>query len=523
MTSQWGHESSDGQRLIDHIVLGNSHLTAFHLDNAINGLHQILVAGTDSHDIVTVVSHRACNGAVLDVEATHHAHHRTRMGLVAVQHDNLLDLGPRIAGVFKGVARDGDHLMACVEAAVGGTHDVHGVGGLDGGMDIFHCKGTGNEIVGILVGAVDAIIVDGRQQRAEGGVAVIDLDALDDGLQHTEVGIQRVNGNEVGLIALLQHTPVKMVVTLGIDTGSHEDVPEVVALGKGTLHQEVDMSAYEVVGVTVVSTQHHHIGRLFDERTELGKVLGSAALADDDLHARRYAGTALVEVRALMVGSDTCQGIALALVAHQSGSMTIHRLTVGKGCLQLAHHLRVGTKHTRVVHHLAQNADFIACHELFHTFSVNHGTAGLDAATTGRHTTGRSETVVERRQLARVDHIVDALDAQHVAYLMRIGHHADGAVTGSHTGKLAGGHHATLNVHMTVDEAWHQVRILPSLVRQLAGLHLDDTSIVHYQFAIENLAAHHINDMSLILFHHMIVLDCYVFFSSDYKDTAPKG
>jgi hypothetical protein len=50
-------------------------------------------------------------------------------------------------------------------------------------------------------------------------------------------------------------------------------------------------------------------------------------------------------------------------------------------------------------------------------------------------------------------------------------------------------------MHVTVDEAWHQVRPCLAVVGQLASPYLLDALSIHYYFTIEHLAANHINDI----------------------------
>ena len=93
-------------------------------------------------------------------------------------------------------------------------------------------------------------------------------------------------------------------------------------------------------------------------------------------------------------------------------------------------------------------------------------------------------------------HEVDTLDAQHVADLVWIGNHADGAVNGSDAPKLARCDHATLDMYVTVNEARHQIRPRLLALRQFAMLHFDDRLTVNHKFAIVYLVANHVYNMS---------------------------
>ena len=46
------------------------------------------------------------------------------------------------------------------------------------------------------------------------------------------------------------------------------------------------MSTHEIIRVTIVCAEHHHVRTLGNERAEQLVVFGGTALADDDLHAR---------------------------------------------------------------------------------------------------------------------------------------------------------------------------------------------------------------------------------------------
>ena len=167
----------------------------------------------------------------------------------------------------------------------------------------------------------------------------------------------------------------------------------------------------------------------------------------------------------------------------------------------LTHHLRLVAQHAREVHHLAQHTDIVAGHQLLHPGGIDHGPAGLDVGRTARHATGRGKAEVERGFPTRLYHIVDTLDTQHVADLVGVGHHADGAVTGCQMGKLARRHHTALDMHVAVDETGHQERPRLPVVGQSAAFHLPDAITLDRDFAIIHLAANHVDDMSLIFLH----------------------
>ena len=253
--------------------------------------------------------------------------------------------------------------------------------------------------------------------------------------------------------------------------------------------------------MAVVGTEHHHVGTLADQVFQQFVVLGGTALTDDHLHAGTDARATLLERRTLVVGGDAGTGILVALVSGQSGGMAVNGLPMPERRLDLCHHLLVACQHSRVVHHLTQEPDVRTCHQLLGVLRIQHGAAGLYLATNGRHAAGRTETEVESHLTAGAYHEVDSLDAQHVADLVRVGNHADGAVSNDQAPELARRHHAALNMYVTVDEARHQIRPRGLALRQFATFHFDDRLAVNHQFAIEYLVADHVNNMSLYTHH----------------------
>ena len=209
-----------------------------------------------------------------------------------------------------------------------------------------------------------------------------------------------------------------------------------------------------------------------------------------------------------MVGGNTCCGIAVALVSRQSGGMAVNRFAIAECSLDLGHHLLVVSQHARVVHHLTQETNVVTCHQRLCVFDVNHLSAGLNVTAYSRYAAGGTEKEVEVSLPSGADHIVDTLNAQHIANLVRVGNDADCSVADGDACKLMWHNHAALNVYVTVNEAWHQVRpgFLP--FRQLTPLHLYNFLTFDNQFAVVDFAAHDIYDMSFYLFHILKIFLC---------------
>ena len=89
---------------------------------------------------------------------------------------------------------------------------------------------------------------------------------------------------------------------------------------------------------------------------------------------------------------------------------------------------------------------------------------------------------------------------------MRIDDDPDSTVLRRHTGELHRHQHTALDVYMAIDKTGHQIGPLLPILWQFTTIHLSNAPVIHHQLAIENLAANHINDMSLICHHRLIVL-----------------
>ena len=268
------------------------------------------------------------------------------------------------------------------------------------------------------------------------------------------------------------------------------------------------MSAHEIIGVTVVGTQHHHIRTLVDQRTQQLIVLGGTTLADDNIHTGSDARTTLVQRRTLMVGGDAGGSIAVTILSCHSRGVTVHGFAIVQGRPYLRHHLFVAIQHTGIVHHLAQETDILTGHQRLRILGVNHRPAGLCVAAYCRHTAGCTEQEVEACLLARTYHVVDTRNAQHVANLVRVGNDTYRTVTDGNACKLMRHYHTTLNMHVGINETWHDVGPRGLTLGQLTALYFRYDPILNDQFAIVYLAAHHINYMSFYILHSLTPSPC---------------
>ena len=196
---------------------------------------------------------------------------------------------------------------------------------------------------------------------------------------------------------------------------------------------------------------------LAQEREQGLEALGGAALADDDHQAGRDVVAPLVERHAFMVGRDAGGGILPELVQGEARGVAVDRLAGSTGCVDFAQDLRVFGQHAGEIHHFAQVADIIALDQLLDVVRRDRGAAGLDLAADGGDAARCAEKEVEPCLTAVADHEIDAVDAQDIRDLVRVGDDADGAVGDGDAGVFAREEHRTLNVDVAVDEARQQV------------------------------------------------------------------
>ena len=116
------------------------------------------------------------------------------------------------------------------------------------------------------------------------GNAVLGNDhAADDGLQHAEVP-EVFDKDEVGAVTGAEEAVVEPVMKDGVDAGGAQDFEDVDPFCDGAGAEPVDMAGDEIVGVTVVGTQHDLIGIIVQQPDKRFEVPGGAPLADQDLH-----------------------------------------------------------------------------------------------------------------------------------------------------------------------------------------------------------------------------------------------
>ena len=220
-----------------------------------------------------------------------------------------------------------------------------------------------------------------------------------------------------------------------------------------------------------------------------------------------------------MIGGDACPGILVALASRESWCVTVNGLSVTLRSLDLLHHFLVASQHTRVVHHLCEETNILASHELCRILGIDHGTAGFNITAYGRYTAGGTEA--EANLMSGTNHIVDALNAQHVANFVWVGNDTYRAVTDGNMCKLMGHHHTALNMYVTINEARHYVWPRCFLFGQRAPLHLSDRLALNNDFTVEYLPTNHVNDMSLDAVHSLLLFEIVVvYLDAEHDGTA---
>ncbi len=207
-----------------------------------------------------------------------------------------------------------------------------------------------------------------------------------------------------------------------------------------------------------------------------------------------------------MVGGNACSGILVALMSRQSRSMTVHGLAITVGGHYLSHHLLVVSQHAGIVHHLTQEANILASHQLYRIFGVNYLAARLNITAYSRYTAGGTEKEIEVSFVSGANHVVDTLHAQYIANLVRVGNDANRSVADGDVCKLVRHHHAALNVHVAVNETRHHIRPALFTLRQLVPLHFYYLLVLNHQFTVIYFTVHHIDNMSFYTIHRMTFL-----------------
>ena len=240
-----------------------------------------------------------------------------------------------------------------------------------------------------------------------------------------------------------------------VERGGFQHVKHVVTQCDGTANHDIDMTLYQLVGVLVVGTEHQLVGVGRHQRDEGFEILCCAAFADEDLHAEADFLQGAFEAETLVVGGDARAHIFLQVDTRHCGGMSVDGFVVFLRGGNLAHQFGVVVDDAGVVHHLREVIDVGRGHQFFDVVGINGEARRLEIRR--RHTARRTEEELERHFLAVVDHVADALLAQHIGDFVRVADGGHRAMARSQPSKFRRHEHRALDVHMRIDEARHDV------------------------------------------------------------------
>ena len=153
--------------------------------------------------------------------------------------------------------------------------------------------------------------------------------------------------------------------------------------------------------------------------------------------------------------------------------MAVDRLSMFLGGSDFTHQFGILVDDTGVVHHLREVIDVVGSHQFFNVVGIEARSSGLKIG--GRHTTRRAEEELKWHFLAIFNHVSDAVLAKHIGDFVWVADSGHRAVAGRQTGKLRRHQHRTFDMHMCVDEAWHdKLRISDRLL-----LYLGDFAVLN--------------------------------------------
>ena len=266
-----------------------------------------------------------------------------------------------------------------------------------------------------------------------------------------------------------------------------EGIGRVDALGDRVADERVHVPVgRDVLRVAVVGAERDPVrAELPRQRDQRGQVAGARRLADEEPHAGPQPLATLLDGRRLVVGADPGRGVGLERRPAHPGSVAVGAL--GAGERELGELGRIARDHPREVHHLGQPDHPPAAQEALDVAFVQRAAGRLELRR--RHACRRGEPDVERHPLGRVEQPVDAVCAEHVCDLVRIGDDGRRPERQHEPGELARQEPRGLEVHVRVDEAGHDVP--PRRVDPLAAVvapEAGDPAVDHGDVALEPLA-----------------------------------
>ncbi len=209
----------------------------------------------------------------------------------------------------------------------------------------------------------------------------------------------------------------------------------------------------DVLGLAVVGAEGEAVrAELLDERQERGEVARGGGLADQHPHAGAQALAALLRRVALVVGADAGGGVGLEVLAEDAGRVAVDVRRREGELLEL---VRVAGDDAGEVHHLGEADHAAAAQQALEVARVQGAVRRLERR--GRHAGRGHEEDVEGHGRAEVGEPVDAVGAEDVGDLVRVGDDGGGAEREDEARELVHEELRGLQVHVRVDEAGHEV------------------------------------------------------------------
>ena len=284
------------------------------------------------------------------------------------------------------------------------------------------------------------------------GTSSIGLPALEDDVRHEadEVGQEQ----QVGLVPGRDGAEMpEAVPQRRVERRHHERVLGCGAHPHRFAHHPVDVAVVgDVVGVAVVGAERDPVRAVLErERQERLEVACHRRLADEEPHPRPQPLASLLRGEALVVGADPGRGIRLQALAEQPGRVAVDVL----GALEreLAELRRKAGDDAGEVHHLREPEHPVPPHQRLEVARRERPARRLERR--GGHARGRHEVDVELEVVAGVEQPVDAVGAEHVRDLVRVGDDRGRAEREDEALELVDEELHRLDVHVRVDEAGH--------------------------------------------------------------------
>ena len=269
--------------------------------------------------------------------------------------------------------------------------------------------------------------------------------------------LQVIEDEDVGLVAGGDRAKVpEPVILRRVDGRHHDRVLRPDPLLDGDSDHLVDVSPLDYeVRLTVIGAEHAAIGAvLLDQRQQVAQVSRGGCFTEHYPHAETPLLERLFEGGRLVVGTDAGGQVGVERGATHAGGVAIDM--GGEMSVELGQLRFVTGDDPGEVHHLGHADGAVAAQE---ALDVAGGEGAPRRLESGRgHAGAGHHEDVQRQVRAAVEQPVDAIGAEHVGDLVRVGDHRGGAVGHYGAGELVDHELGRLDVHVGVDEAGDQVR-----------------------------------------------------------------